>query len=170
MYRWRLLPVPRSLDIDFNEPNEETTLEAKKQKREGRTILWEKKWLHDQFIWKLKEVGNQDRWQYLQNGTLKCETESLIFFAQKHVIQANLIKWKIDKSKEQTKCRMCSRADETINHSVSECLKLAQKEYKRTHDWIGSHIQWEICGTNGVHVKSKKYEHQPETVNCEWLL
>ena len=26
---------------------------------------------------------------------------------------------------------MCSRADETINHIVSECPKLAQREYKK---------------------------------------
>ena len=26
---------------------------------------------------------------------------------------------------------MCSKADETINHIVSECPKLAQREYKK---------------------------------------
>ena len=47
-----------------------------------------------------------------------CETESLIFAAQEQAIRTNVIKGKIDKSQEQTKCRMCSRADETINHMV----------------------------------------------------
>ena len=28
---------------------------------------------------------------------------------------------------------MCSRADKTISHIVSECSKLAQKEYKRRY-------------------------------------
>ena len=73
----------------------------------------------------------------MSNGTLKRETESLIFATQKQAIRTNLIKGKIDKSQEQTKCRMCSRADETINRIVSECPKLAQKEYERRHDWIG---------------------------------
>ena len=59
---------------------------------------------------------------------------------------------------------MCSRADETINQTVSECPKLVQREYKRRHDLIGRRIHWEICGANGVHVKSKWYEHQPEAV------
>ena len=86
--------------------------------------------------------------------------ESLIFAAQEQAIRTNVIKGKIDKSQEQTKCRMCSRADETITHIVSECPKLAQREYKRRHDWVGRHIHWEI----GIHVKSKWYEHQSEAV------
>ena len=107
---------------------------------------------------------NQDRWQWLQNGTLKRDTKSLIFAAQEQAIRSNVIKGKIDKSRKQTKCRMCSIADETINYIVSECSKLAQKEYKRRHDWIGRRIHLEICGSNGIHVKSKWYEHQPEAV------
>ena len=54
-----------------------------------------------------------------------------------------LIKGKIDKSKEQTKCRMCNRNDEAINHTVSECPKLIQKEYNGNtnsmiNDWINN--------------------------------
>ena len=57
---------------------------------------------------------------------LKRETENLTFAAQEQVIRTNVIKGKIDKSQKQTKRRMCSRADKTINHIVSECPKLAQ--------------------------------------------
>ena len=45
---------------------------------------------------------------------------------------------------------MCSKADEKINHTVCECPKLAQKEYKRKHDWIRRCIHWEICGRKFV--------------------
>ena len=62
------------------------------------------------------------------------ETKNLICAAQERAIRTNLIKGKIDKSQKQTKCRMCSRADEKINHIVGECLKLAQKECKRRHE------------------------------------
>ena len=76
----------------------------------------------------------------MQNGILKCETEGLACVAQEQAIQTNLIKGDIDKWQEQTKCRICSRADDAINQIVSECPKLAQKEYKRRHDWIGRRI------------------------------
>ena len=36
-----LLTTARSVDIDLLEPIQETTIEAKKQKREERTIFWE---------------------------------------------------------------------------------------------------------------------------------
>ena len=133
--RDRLLTAAKSVDIDLIEPIRETTIETKKQKKEERTISWEEKMLHGQFVRQTKEVENQDRWQWLQNGTLKRETESLIFAAQEEAIRINvIIKGKIGKSQKQTKCRMCSKADETSNHIVRECPKLAQREYKRRHD------------------------------------
>ena len=42
--------------------------------------------------------------------------------------------------------------DETINHIISECSKLAQNEYKTRHDWVGKVIHWEIC-------KKSKFDH-----------
>ena len=123
----------RSVDNDLIEPIQETAIEAKKQQKGERTISWDEKMLHGQFLQQTKKRGNKDWWQWLQNRTPKCETESLIFTAQKQAIRTNLIKWKTDKSQEQTKCRMCSRADKTISHIVSECSKLAQKEYKRRY-------------------------------------
>ena len=100
----------------------------------------------------------------MQNGTLKRDTESLIFAAQEQALRTIVIQGMIDKSQDQTECGICSRADETINHIVSECPKLAQRECKRRHDWIGRRIHWEICRANGIHVKPKWYEHQPEAV------
>ena len=70
----------------------------------------------------------------MQNGTLKREAESLICVTQEQAILTNLMERKINKSQEQTKCRMCSETDETINQIVSEPLKLAQKEYERSHN------------------------------------
>ena len=59
---------------------------------------------------------------------------------------------------------MCGQVDETVNHIISECSKLAQKEYKRRHDWVGKRIHWEVCRKNGIEVKPKWYEHQSEAV------
>ena len=53
--------------------------------------------LHGQFPPQTEEAENQDRWQWLRNGTLKRETESLIFAAQEQAIRTNVIKGKIDK-------------------------------------------------------------------------
>ena len=47
---------------------------------------------------------------------------------------------------------------------LSECSKLAQKEYKRRHDWFGTKIHWKICRKYGIEVKEKGYEHKPKVV------
>ena len=58
---------------------------------------------------------------------------------------------------------MCKQADETVNHLLSECSKMAQKEFKRRHDWVGKKIHWEACLKYGFDVKSKWYENEPVT-------
>ena len=51
--------------------------------------------------------------------------------AQEQAIRTNNIKAKIDTTQENSKCRMYGKAEETVNHVLRECSKLAQKEYKR---------------------------------------
>ena len=50
-----------------------------------------------------------------------------------------------DKMRQKSKCRICGDRDETINHIISECCKLAQKGYKTRHDWVGKVIHRELC-------------------------
>ena len=59
---------------------------------------------------------------------------------------------------------MCRKAEESVNRVLSKCSKLAQKEYKRQHDWFGTKIHWEICRKYGIEVKEKWYEHKQEIV------
>ena len=72
--------------------------------------------------------------------------------AQNSAIRTNHIKVRIDKTQQNSKCRLCGDIDETINHIISECSKLAQKEYKARHDWVGKVIHWEMC-------KKFKFDH-----------
>ena len=58
---------------------------------------------------------------------------------------SNYIKARIDKTQQNSKCSLCGDRDETINHIISECSKLAPQEYKTRHDWVGNVIHWEIC-------------------------
>ena len=83
-------------------------------------------------------------WGWLQNGDLKKETEILIVAAQNQSIRTNLVKAKTDKSQKDALCRLCKKADESIDHVVSGCRKLAQKECKRRHDNLGKIVHWEL--------------------------
>ena len=40
---------------------------------------------------------------------------------------------------------ICGNRDETTNHIIRECCKLAQRDYKTRHDWVRRVIHWELC-------------------------
>ena len=63
----------------------------------------------------------------LLDAALKTEIESLIMAAQEQVFRKNLLKATGDKSQEDSKCRMCVEADESINHLVCQCSKMTTK-------------------------------------------
>ena len=102
--------------------------------KEKRSHDWDEKALNGQYLRQTKEMKSEQSWIWLQNGDLKRETESLIVVAQNQTIRTNLVKVKIDKSQKDTLHRLCKKANESIDHAVSCCSKLAQKEYKRRHD------------------------------------
>ena len=132
-------------------------------KRNRKAELKEKK-LHGQFLRDIEEVADEKTKNWMKNGHLKRETESLIIAAQDQAIRTNAIKAKIDKTRDDSICRMCNAKDETITHIISECPKLAQKEYKRRHDWMGMAIHWDLCRKKGFATTDKWYEHEPQPV------
>ena len=50
---------------------------------------------------------------------------------QEQAIRTNNITAKIDKTQENSKCRMCGKAEERLNHVLRKHSKLVQKEYER---------------------------------------
>ena len=84
-----------------------------------------------------KEVTSNQCWAWLHNGDLKRETESLIVATQNQSIRTNLVKAKIDTSQGDSLCRVKRKVDESIDHIVSGCSKLPQKEYERRHGNLG---------------------------------
>ena len=60
--------------------------------------------------------------------------------------------------------RLCSDRDETINHIISECSKLAQKKYKNRHGWVGKVIDSDICKKLKFDHTNKWYMHNPALV------
>ena len=89
------------------------------------------------------------------------DTESLLIAAQDNAIRTNHIKARIDKTQQNSKCRLCCDGDETINHMISECSKLDQKEYKMRHNWVGKVIHWEMCKKFKFDHTNKWYMHNP---------
>ena len=51
-----------------------------------------------------------------------------------------------------------------INHIISECSNLAQREFKTRQDWLGKLIDWELYNTLKSDPKNKWYMSNPESV------
>ena len=98
-----------------------------------RKQKWEEKQLYGRFKRLISIISHEKTRTWQRKGNLKRETESLQIAAQNNAIRTNHIKARIDKTQQNSKCRLCGDRDETINHIISECSKLAQ-EYKTKHD------------------------------------
>ena len=101
-------------------------------------------------------------WTWLRKGNFKKETEYLLIAAENNVIRTNHIKARIDKTQRNSKCRLCGDRDETINHIISECSQLAQKEYKTRHNWVGQVIHKEMCKKFKFDHTNKWYMHNQQ--------
>ena len=129
-----------------------------------RKQKWVGKQLHGRFKRLINNISHDKTWAWLRKGNFKRETESLLMATQNSAIRTNRIKARIDKTQQNSKCRLCGDRDETINHMISECSKLAQKEYKARHDWVGKMIHWEMCKKFKFDHANKWYMHNPAPV------
>ena len=107
--------------------------------------------MHGQFVRDMPEKVDKDRtWQWLCKSYLKIVTEKLLCAAQEQIIRTNYVKHHIDKTSESLMCRLCGKKGESVQQLVSECDKLAQKEYKRRHNNVAKKVHWDLCKKNGI--------------------
>ena len=132
-----------------------------------RKQKWEDKQLYGCFKQLINNISPDKTWTWQRKGNFKRETESLLIAAQNNAIRAirtNHIKVRIDKTQQNSKYRLCGDRDETINNIICECSKLAQKEYKTRHDWVGKVIHWEMCKKFTFDQTNKWFMHNPAPV------
>ena len=142
-----LLIAARSVHGDYEQDlgMTESVKEFKEKRRNQRSNLLKQKKFHEQFLNQIEKVVGEEKWLWLRDGSIKSETESLIMAAQEQATRTNAIKTNIDKTQAESKCRLCGKVDETVRHIVCECPMLAQREYKRRHNWVGRKIHWKVC-------------------------
>ena len=137
--------------------------EFKKQKAQELKQNWRKKKIHAQFVRKMSDKVDKDKtWQRLSKSDLQIATKALLCAAQEQAIRTNYIKHHIDKTSERPLWRLCEKKGESVQHLVSECEKLAQKEYKRQHGNLVKKVHWDLFKKNGLEHTEKWYEHVPE--------
>ena len=123
----------------------------------------EEKQFYGYFKWLISNISYEKTWTWLRKGNLMRVTESLLIAAQNNAIETNHIKVRIDKTQQNSKCRLCGNRGEMINH-ISEWSKLAQKQYQTRHDWVSKMIHWELCKKFKFDHMNKSYMHNPTSV------
>ena len=132
--------------------------ELKKQKEKELRQNWNEKRMHGQFVREMSEKIDKDKtWQWLSRCDLTIGTEALLCAAQEQATRANYVKHRIDRTSESPLYRLFGTKSESVQHLVSGCEKLAQKEYKRRHDNVAKKVHWDLCKKNGLERTDKLY-------------
>ena len=110
----------------------------------------------------------------MKKGYLKKKNETTIVVAQDQALCTTNLRNAVYGENVESICRVCGAADETVAHIVSECSKLAQKEYKQVrHDNVAKMLHWKLCEKWELNKAEKWYIHKPEKVleseNCKIL-
>ena len=74
-------------------------------------------------------LTSKRRFQKGDRQSYSCSTES--------EYKNKIFKARIEKSHKSTLCRLYKNANQSIDHVVSRCSKLTQKEYIRGHHTLG---------------------------------
>lgn len=137
----------------------------KKLRNKEKLDEWKSMPLAGQYIREIENVSNiQNSMQWIKKGYLKKETEGFIVAAQDQALRTNAIKAKIEKQVGSAMCRLCGIKEETVDHLVSSCSKIAQTDYKGRHDKVAANLHWSLCKQFGFERAQKWYEHRAEKV------
>ena len=122
--------------------------------------------MYRKFIRDIPEGTDKEKsWFWLRKRNLEIASEALICSAQEEEIRTNYVRYHIDKSIGSASCRMCGETGKTISHIVSECPKMAQREYKRRHGNVARMVHWILCEKFNLEKSEKWYLHSPQTVS-----
>ena len=120
---------------------------------------WKNKVMHGQYIRNVNRqlISEEDTFLWLSKGELKAETESEIVAAQHQVLQTKYYATKILSTETDSKCRLCQKFDETVDHIISACPILAREQYTKRHDRVCAQLHFNICKETGVKLDKKHW-------------
>ena len=92
------------------------------------------------------------------------EKQGLLTAAQDQALYTRNYQKNIVGNEIDSRCRMCYKQSETIDHIISGCEVLAKVEYIERHNKAAAFVHWNICNDQGTKTGDNWYEHQPDTI------
>jgi len=103
-------------------------------------------------------ISEEDTFLLLSKGDLKAEDESEIVAAQDQALQTKYCATKILNTETDSRCKLCQKFDETLDHIIPACPILAKEQYIKGHDRLCAQLHFNICKEAGVQL-DKKHAH-----------
>jgi hypothetical protein len=116
---------------------------------------WKNKVMHGQYIRNIDRqlISEEDTCLLLSKEDLKAETESERVAAQDQAIRTKYYATKILNTETDSKCRLCQKFDETIDHIISACPILAKEQFIKRRDRVCAQMHFNICKETGVQLE-----------------
>ena len=89
-----------------------------------RKQKWEEIQLYGRFKRLTSGISHKKTRMWLRKGIFKRETECILIAAENNAIRTDHIKAAIDKTQQNSRCRLCGDRHKTINHIIKERCKL----------------------------------------------
>jgi hypothetical protein len=158
-------PLLRAVATERIAITKESKAEYRKRVTDERQQNYRTKRMHGQFLRQTEDLIDQkESMRWIEEGYMKRGTENLLMAAQEQSLRTRKTRHAIDKANVDPKCRLCAVKDETVDHLVAGCVKLAQGEYKARHDKVASVVHWRLCKKYGIEVHKDWYKHEIQPV------
>ena len=162
-YMNSIIKTAAKITEELSQPNENSDAKQdgiqhiKARLGESLKKKWKNKVLHGQYIRNIDRqlISEEDTFLWLSKGDLKAETESEIVAAQDQALQTKYYATKILNKETDSKCRLCQKFDETIDHIISACPILAKEQYIKRHDRVCAQLHFNICKETRVQLDQK---------------
>lgn len=149
------LEIERELNLPLEKTH--TDLDIKKSITKKQNETWRSKPLHGQFPKKVLDQNNVDTelsFKWIKKQQISPSIESSIFAIQDQAVMTRQHKRDILKEPVDGKCRLCAIKDETTQHIVSGCEKLAGTYYVKRHNNLVQYVYWCLARKHNIEVSS----------------
>ncbi|XP_039765335.1 cytochrome P450 6B5-like [Pararge aegeria] len=155
--KYSIIKEAQEIKIELNLTHKDT--HSKKEIKDAilkkQNESWRNKQLHGQFPKKVLDQANVDRersFRWMKKQQVSPSIESSVFAIQDQAIMTRQHQRDILKEPVDGKCRLCASKDETTQHIISGCEKLAGNYYVKRHNNLVQYVYWCLAKKHKIEV------------------
>ncbi|CAH2093003.1 unnamed protein product [Euphydryas editha] len=157
--KYSLMKEAQEIETELHLPqgNAQTDEEIRKSIVNRHNEIWRNKQLHGQFPKKVLDQSNIDKelsFKWIKKQQISPSIESSIFAIQDQAVMTRQHQRDILEEPVDGKCRLCASKDETTQHIISGCEKLAGTYYVKRHNNLVQYVYWCLARQHKMEVSN----------------